>query len=344
MRYVVAVLLVLLVAGVAWHFWPEIGYYRAAARFDAADAAGDASRAWENGDRRLMGAYGIGLFAPGVPEDVGWFYERKFGVNGIRGTSDCLTSGGDARFNAAARDYAGRYNQEILRRIQGTPSLPAESFRKAVAAVGGKSAIVSGNIAAVRLPLRPLKDPALKEAVLALKAVEFFQIYGDPFTQDEHLLLASDIKGLTSLILADTAVTNAGLDHVRVHEELDTLFLSRTVIDDSGLEKLGNLRNLKVLYLTGSKVTDRGLTHLEHFEKLESIYLPEEGVTDAGMVHLSRLKALKELVLSPAVTDQGLAQLRGLKSLKIVSIRSAKVTDQGVRDFEAAIPGVHIYR
>jgi hypothetical protein len=263
MRYVVATLLALLLAGLAWYFWPEVGYYRAASRFDSADAAGDASRAWESGDRRWMGVYGNALVTPGVPEDAAWFYTAKFGVNGIRGTSDVRFSPGNSRFNHAARDYAGRYNAELVRRIQGTPSPQAESFRKAVSAVGGQSAILSGKIAAIRIPLRPLKDPALKEAVLALNGLEFFQITGDQFTKDEHLFLAADIQGVTSLILADTAITNAGLDLVRIHEGLDTLFLSRTAIDDEGLAKLGNLRNLRVLYLMGSRVTDSGVGALQ---------------------------------------------------------------------------------
>ena len=344
MRYVVAVLLVLLVAGLASYFWPEIGYYREAARFDSADARQDATRAWEGGDRRLMGAYGIGLVTPGIPENDGWYFQSKFGVNPIPRTSDCLSSTGMARFDRAAKDYARRYNQELFRRIHGTPTPQAVELSNAADAVAGKTVILSGNVAAIWLPLRPLKDPALKKALLAATGFEFFQIKGDQFTTDEHLTLASDLKGVTSLILADTAITNAGLDHVRIHEGLDTLFLSRTAIDDAGIAKLANLRNLKVLYLTGSKVTDRGLASLAPFEKLENLYLPEEGVTDAGMVHLAGLKALQDVVLSPAVTDDGLARLRGLKSLKSVSVRFTKISDQAIRDLEAAIPGVHVYR
>ena len=263
MRYVVGVVVTLLVAGLACYFWPEFRYYRAAARFDSADAAQDARRAWDSGDRRLMAAYGYGLVTPGIPERASWYYQQKFGVNPIRGTSDCLTAGGMVRFDRAAKGYARRYNQELLPRIQGTPTPQAVELANAATAVAGETVVISGNVAALTLPLRPLKDPALKKAVLAAGGFELFHIKGDQFTTDEHLTLASDLKGVTSLDLTDTAITNAGLDHVRVHEGLATLSLNRTVIDDSGLAKLGSLRNLKDLYLTGSKVSDQGVRNLE---------------------------------------------------------------------------------
>ena len=76
--------------------------------------------------------------------------------------------------------------------------------------------------------------------------------------------------------------------------------------------------------------------------------VPQSGTTNGpivfGQSDYAMVLPRSYMDLPLVQADSGLAQLRGLHSLKAVSIRFTKISDQAVRDFEAAIPGVHVYR
>src|SRR6185436_12538482 len=196
----------------------------AAYRLDSVDPVRSVETALIQGDRRLIGVYGVGLDAPGVPDECGGYYRKKLGITPIKGTSDCYIRPGEREFNQSAREYARRHNTELLRRFQGTASPEVEKLCAAIKAVDGETAILDGKIAALQIPLRALADGALRKALGALKETEYLGIRGDPITQDQHLLPASELKAVTSLNLADTGITNVGLDQIRGYERLDTLF------------------------------------------------------------------------------------------------------------------------
>ena len=77
---------------------------------DTANAEQDCIRATSRHDLRFVGVAGFALDVPGVP-DYEVRYWKTNGVKVITGTSD---AGGHA-FNKAARDYARRYNAQLLK-------------------------------------------------------------------------------------------------------------------------------------------------------------------------------------------------------------------------------------
>jgi|ERR1041384_3392510 hypothetical protein len=89
------------------------------------DAVQEAEAAWNRGDQRFMGIYGLGMRYPGVPDNAN--LREKHGVNPIQGTSDCLVGDTQCEFQHLAEEFASRYNREILARIERTPTLKTGS-------------------------------------------------------------------------------------------------------------------------------------------------------------------------------------------------------------------------
>ncbi len=85
------------------------------------------------------------------------------------------------------------------------------------------------------------------------------------------------------------------------------------------------------------------MVHLRGLTGLKSLDLSGSQVTDAGLVHLAHLKNLDELLLSDHITDAGLPKLAGLSGLSYLNLAKSKVTKEGVRKLEKALPKCKIW-
>jgi uncharacterized membrane protein/mono/diheme cytochrome c family protein len=89
-------------------------------------------------------------------------------------------------------------------------------------------------------------------------------------------------RNLTSLDLAGTAVTDAGLAALADMPNLRELHLDRTRVTDAGLAALRPLSHLEYLNLYGTAVTDAGLATLRPLPSLHRLYLWRTNVTPAA--------------------------------------------------------------
>ena len=120
---------------------------------------------------------------------------------------------------------------------------------------------------------------------------------------DDHLKPLANMPLLVSINLRGTAITNAGLAHLKQAKSLKRLHLEKTQITDEGLAHLAALENLEYLNLYGTAITDAGLKHLEGLKNLRKLYLWQTKVTDAGVSALKQklpeLNAIQGLSLTP---------------------------------------------
>jgi hypothetical protein len=84
-------------------------------------------------------------------------------------------------------------------------------------------------------------------------------------------------------------VTDAGL------KGLQSLSLSATPVTDAGMKELTGLKGLQWLFLNGTKVADAGLKELAALKELKELDLIDTPVTDAGAAELR--KALPTLII-----------------------------------------------
>ncbi len=149
---------------------------------------------------------------------------------------------------------------------------------------------------------QPAADPALKAAMDQVNA-----------TGASLMPVAADGKTyrFTALNVAkefnDTGLAPLGA----IAEKISSLDLARTKVTDAGLKAVAAMKNLTELHLEGTGITDAGLDHLKGLTSLEYLNLYNTKVTDAGLSKIAGLSKLKSLYLwQSGVTKAGVAQLR----------------------------------
>lgn len=106
------------------------------------------------------------------------------------------------------------------------------------------------------------------------------------FTDASLAALAPAADKITSVDIARTQVTDAGLAAVGAMKNLTELHLENTGITDAGLDHLKGLAALEYLNLYNTKVTDKGAQKLTGLSKLKALYLWQTGVTKAGVAQI----------------------------------------------------------
>ena len=153
----------------------------------------------------------------------------------------------------------------------------------------------------------------------------------DTKVTDAGLEHVSGLANLENLVLNGTDVTDRGLAHLKTLVNLKSLALSGTKVTSAGMENLKDLKHLTELYLFDTDVTDDGLQHLESLTNLTMLNLARTKVTDAGLQHLRQMKKLRYLFLGfTSVSDAGLSNLAGLKDLRGVFLVRTDVSDKGL--------------
>jgi hypothetical protein len=162
--------------------------------------------------------------------------------------------------------------------------------------------------------------------------------------EDDDVAFLSNLTDLRHLDIRYTRVGDAGLTRLKNCKRMTKLMLSGTRVSDAGLAVLPGLEQLRVVYLSSTAVSDRGLAYLAKLEHLQEINLSQcKAVTDEGMAVLAGSKSLSDLNLTGTrVGDAGLAKLAAMPQLKEVYLHGTLVTDEGVRQFRAALPKCRI--
>lgn len=149
---------------------------------------------------------------------------------------------------------------------------------------------------------------------------------------DDTLKMLAGQDHLRVLQLSGTAVTSAGLVHLKDLKNLERLNVCLTAVSDEGFEHLAGLTKMKRLTICASKITGSGFQHLGAMKQLESINLHSAPASDAGLQAIGKLTNLQRLeIVHTHVTDAGLAHLATLVNLRQLHIHGPQTT-------EAALP------
>jgi len=110
---------------------------------------------------------------------------------------------------------------------------------------------------------------------------------------DATMASVGQLGHLDSLRLTGTAVTDAGLVHLKGLTALRDLQLGNTRITDAGLAQLTGLTDLRQLLLFNTPITDAGLAHLKDLPRLVVLDVSGTKVTDDGVIELERFTDVK---------------------------------------------------
>jgi len=162
-------------------------------------------------------------------------------------------------------------------------------------------------ISLLALPLlaadQPAADPALKATLDQVNATGASLM---PVSAD------GQTYRFTALNVAKE-FADAGLTPLApMADKISSMDLAKTKVSDAGLKALAGYKNLKELHLEGTGISDAGLDHLQDLTSLEYLNLYNTKVTDAGLPKLAGLTKLKSLYLwQTGVTKAGVAALKG---------------------------------
>ncbi len=144
---------------------------------------------------------------------------------------------------------------------------------------------------------------------------------------DDWLKRLADQDQLRRLELSGTAITSAGLVHLKDLKNLERLNLCLTAVDDRGFEHLAGMTKMRRMVVCSSRITGTGFKHLQGMKQLESINLHSSPASDAGLEAIGKLTSLKRLeIVHTNVTDSGLKHLAGLVNLQQLHVHGPKTT------------------
>jgi sugar lactone lactonase YvrE/Leucine-rich repeat (LRR) protein len=148
---------------------------------------------------------------------------------------------------------------------------------------------------------------------------------------DDWLKNIADQSELRRLEISGTAVTSAGLIHLKHLTNLDRLNICLTAVDDRGFEHLAELTKMRRMVVCSSKITGAGFQHLHGMKQIESINLHSSPASDAGLEAIGKLTNLRRLeIVHTRVTDAGLKHLAGLINLQQLHIHGPETTANGL--------------
>lgn len=165
-----------------------------------------------------------------------------------------------------------------------------------------------------------------------LSDLEKLQILNCRTLNDEMAASLSGLKGVTSLALTNTVITDATAEMiVKSFPNLTELDLSsNTNLTNGVLKSLSELGKLQKLTLVQNKVNDISTRRLSKLKDLRSLDL--RGNMEAGDMTLDVVADLPKLTAfkhrSTAVTDQGLEQLSRSQTLESLLMQDFAVTGQ----------------
>jgi hypothetical protein len=144
---------------------------------------------------------------------------------------------------------------------------------------------------------------------------------------DDWLRRLAGQDQLRRLEVSGTAVTSAGLVHLKELTNIERLNLCLTAVDDRGFEHLAGMTSMRRMVICASKITGTGFRHLHGMKQLESINLHSAPASDAGLEAIGKLTSLRRLeIVHTKVTDAGLKHLAGLVNLQQLHVHGPETT------------------
>ncbi len=216
---------------------------------------------------------------------------------------------------AAAQHGRDRLLLAEIKRLGGAATIEIDAPNWLRSIAGDEGLPIFGRIVEIELNERTdgHKEPVPKKL-------------SDRVTDDWLTHLAGQDR-LRRLELSGTAITSAGLIHLKELKNLERLNICLTAVDDRGFEHLAGLTKMRRMVVCASKITGTGFKHLQGMKQLESINLHSSPASDAGLEAIGKLTSLRRLeIVHTHVTDAGLKHLAGLVHLEQLHVHGPETT------------------
>jgi len=176
---------------------------------------------------------------------------------------------------------------------------------------------------------------------------------------DATLEVVSHVPGLEALDIANTSVTDNGLDFLITLVNLKELSLGRGRLSNASLEMLRMLPTLTYLDISDAKpappdmpgrrrtaetIPEASLRAIAELKALRVLKLGYSSINAAGLRTLSSLERVEKLGLEGCsrIDDAAASELATWKALKYLDLQDTQVTAQGAEALRKARPDLAI--
>jgi Leucine-rich repeat (LRR) protein len=179
------------------------------------------------------------------------------------------------------------------------------------------------------------------------------QLYGATVT-DETLAVIRNFRELDSLMLYQTAISDAALRHLRYLDALTWLDIGDHMpnhdrpygtLTPNCVHHIVQLPALRRLDIQRVKLSDDSLRLIaSNLPSLQHLWLQKCNISDSGLKYLQALSNLTSLCLrdNSNVTEAGLQHLNSLKSLETLDLTGTSVSRDVIQRLRAKKPTVNI--
>ncbi len=224
---------------------------------------------------------------------------------------------------------------------KGHPSIVNTDFNyRVLGAAKGDVAVPAGRRLVLFVNERTLRNLS---GLSTLKPDDLYSVHlygsnsGGLKVGDNHLAALAGLTGLKQLALANTNVTQRGIQHLLALKDLNYLEISSMALDDGALPYIAELSSIETLVI-GSPVTDEGLRHLAPLKNLKELFLWVENIRGPGLRHLAQLPNLRYLQVKDVdekgkyvFGDSALQYIKDVPSLRHVRIwPNLPITEAGI--------------
>ena len=113
---------------------------------------------------------------------------------------------------------------------------------------------------------------------------------------DAWLIGLPPLEKLTFLSLDETeGITDAGIEHIAKHRNLEDLFLSYTGLTDAGMKHIQSLKSLRRAWFEGTKITDASMPGFRLMPNIAEIGIAFTEVSTTGLMELADIRTLKKV-------------------------------------------------
>lgn len=114
--------------------------------------------------------------------------------------------------------------------------------------------------------------------------LELNMVNAPSFGDKDASLLQKIAPQVMWLVLADTKITDAGLESLNSCSNITRLNLKNTVITNASISLIGQFKKLEYLNIVGTKIDDAGLLNLIPASTLKKIFCWRSGITTNGLM------------------------------------------------------------
>ncbi|MDB5337826.1 MAG: dynein regulatory complex subunit 6-like isoform, partial [Planctomycetaceae bacterium] len=167
---------------------------------------------------------------------------------------------------------------------------------------------------------------AVGAVIQGLPELRILNLNSNPIDDQVMAVIASK-PSIVELRLANTGLTDLGLNELEKLHDLEILDVSGTNITGAGFERFRDHKKLRALYANRCRQLQSEAFKFLAGCPLETLEVNATAVSDPGMVFIGKLKKLKKLSIGECgISDFGINKLVGMKDLEYIDVHNLVVS------------------